>query len=54
MEVNYIRQLECAAAARSDYIVSVDGDLLRVKSLRDMPIVKVANFLDLVAKERVR
>jgi putative PIN family toxin of toxin-antitoxin system len=44
------RILECAAAARSDYIVSGDKDLLRVKSFRDMPIVKVASFLDLAAK----
>jgi putative PIN family toxin of toxin-antitoxin system len=48
------RILECAAAARSDYIVSGDNDLLRVKSFRDMPIVKVANFLNLVAKGRAR
>jgi len=44
------RILECAAAARSDYIVSGDKHLLRVKSFRDMPVVKVATFLDLVAK----
>ena len=44
------RILECAAAARSDYIVSGDNDLLRVKSFRDMPIVKVSNSLDLAAK----
>ena len=48
------RILECAAAARSDYIVSGDDDLLRVKVFRDMPIVKVANFLNLVAKGRAR
>jgi predicted nucleic acid-binding protein len=60
-EVNVIREdpadnriLECAAAARSDYIVSGDNDLLRVKTFRDMPIVKVANFLELAAKGRVR
>jgi uncharacterized protein len=44
------RILECAAAAHSDYIVTGDDDLLRVKTFRDMPIVKVSNFLDLVAK----
>jgi putative PIN family toxin of toxin-antitoxin system len=44
------RILECATAARSDYIVSGDDDLLRVKVFRDMPIVKVAVFLDLAAK----
>jgi len=30
--------------------VTGDDDLLRVKTFRDMPIVKVSNFLDLVAK----
>jgi uncharacterized protein len=44
------RILECAAAARSDYIISGDNDLLRMKTFRDMPIVKVAVFLDLAAK----
>jgi hypothetical protein len=44
------RILECAATARSDYIVSGDKDLLQVKSFRDIPIVKVSNFLALVAK----
>ena len=48
------RILECAAAARSDYIVSGDDHLLRVKTFRDIPIVKVAAFLDLVAKGRGR
>jgi putative PIN family toxin of toxin-antitoxin system len=44
------RILECASAAHSDYIVSGDNDLLRLKTFRDMPIVKVATFLDLAAK----
>lgn len=48
------RILECAAAARSDYIVSGDNDLLRAHTFRDIPIVKVANFLELVAKGRGR
>ena len=46
--------LECAAAARSDYIVTGDNDLLRVKIFRDTPIIKVAAFLNLWAKGRVR
>jgi predicted nucleic acid-binding protein len=44
------RILECAEAARSDYIVTGDDDLLRVETFRDIPIVKVANFLELAAK----
>jgi len=36
------RILECAVEARSDYIVSGDNDLLRVKKFRDIPIVKVS------------
>jgi predicted nucleic acid-binding protein len=45
------RILECAAAPRSDYIVSGDKDLVRVKIFRDMPIVKVTAFPDVVAKD---
>jgi putative PIN family toxin of toxin-antitoxin system len=48
------RILECASVARSDYIVSGDNDLLRAKMFRDMPIVKVSMFLDLVAKGTAR
>jgi predicted nucleic acid-binding protein len=48
------RILECAAEARSDYIVSGDNDLLRVRIFRDIPIVKVSAFLDLVAKGKGR
>jgi uncharacterized protein len=48
------RILECAAQARSDYIVSGDNDLLRVRIFRDIPTVKVSAFLDLVAKGRGR
>jgi putative PIN family toxin of toxin-antitoxin system len=39
------RILECAQAGRSDYIVSGDRDLLRLRVFRDIPIVKVADFL---------
>jgi uncharacterized protein len=48
------RILECAAAARSDYIVTGDSHLLRVKTFRDIPILKVANFLELLGKGRGR
>jgi predicted nucleic acid-binding protein len=48
------RILECAAAARSDYIVTGDNDLLRVKAFHDIPIVKVASFLGLMAKGKWR
>jgi uncharacterized protein len=39
------RILECAQAGRSDYIVSGDRDLLRLRVFHDIPIVKVADFL---------
>jgi putative PIN family toxin of toxin-antitoxin system len=39
------RILECAQAGRSDYIVTGDKDLLRLRVFRDIPIVKVADFL---------
>ncbi len=40
--------LECAVAAHSDYVVSGDKHLLSLGSFRDMPIVKVAEFLNIV------
>ena len=39
------RILECAQTARSDYIVSGDKDLLRLRVFQDIPIVKIADFL---------
>lgn len=48
------RILECAQAARSDYIVSGDRDLLRMRVFRDIPIVRVADFLSVVSKGRGR
>jgi putative PIN family toxin of toxin-antitoxin system len=42
------RILECAAAARSDYVVSEDQDLLRLGEYEGIPIITVANFLNIV------
>lgn len=38
--------LECAAASRSDYIVTGDRHLPALHSFREIPIVKVADFLE--------
>lgn len=46
------RILECAAAARSDYIISGDKHLLRLKSFAGRPIVKVSDFLDIIEGSR--
>jgi putative PIN family toxin of toxin-antitoxin system len=40
----------CAAAARSDYLISGDKHLLRLGSYRDTQIVKAAEFLALGRK----
>ena len=42
------RILECAAAAKSDYIVTGDDHLLRLQQYGNTRIVKVAEFLDLL------
>lgn len=42
------RVLECAVAAASHYIVTGDLDLLRLGRYRDVRIVKVAEFMDLL------
>jgi len=39
------RVLECAAEAKSDYIVSGDRDLLKLGNFGGIPIVRVAEFL---------
>jgi len=39
------RVLECAAEAKSDYIVSGDRDLLRLRRFGSVPVVRVAEFL---------
>jgi uncharacterized protein len=46
------RVLECAQAARSDYIVSGDKDLLRLRVFRGIPIVRAADFLAIAAGEK--
>jgi len=42
------RILECAVSAGSDYIVSGDKDLLRLKQYDTIRILKVSDFLDLL------
>jgi uncharacterized protein len=42
------RVLECAAAAKSDFIVTEDKDLLRVMQLATARIVTIGEFLKLV------
>ncbi len=41
------RILECAVAAKADYIVSGDKHLLRLKAFRNALVLKVADFLKL-------
>jgi uncharacterized protein len=41
------RIVECAAAARSDYLVTGDRHLLKLGSYRGTQIVNVADFLAL-------
>ena len=43
------RVLECAVSAGSDYIVTGDKDLLRLKQFNGIRIVTVAEFLDIAA-----
>ena len=45
------RILECAAHAKSDYLVTGDTELLRLGSFEDIPIVKVADFLEVVSRQ---
>lgn len=45
------RILECAAAAKSDFIVTGDEHLLRLRRYGDVRIVRVAHFLELAPKE---
>ena len=42
------RILECAAAAKSDYIVSEDKDLLRLGSYSGIRILNISDFLSLI------
>ncbi|MFZ0589230.1 MAG: putative toxin-antitoxin system toxin component, PIN family [Bryobacteraceae bacterium] len=40
------RILECALESKSDYIVTGDKDLLRLKSFKGIPIIRASEFLD--------
>jgi uncharacterized protein len=40
--------LECAVSAGSDYIVTGDKDLLRLRQYAGIRIVSVSDFLDMV------
>ena len=42
------RILECAAAAKSDYIVSGDTHLLRLRSFGGKPVLVVSEFLEIL------
>jgi putative PIN family toxin of toxin-antitoxin system len=43
--------LECAAHAKSDYLVTGDKALLSLGSFEDIPIVRVADFLEIVSRQ---
>ena len=45
------RILECAAEAKSEYIVTGDRGLLRLGRFEDIPIVTVAEFLEVVSRQ---
>jgi len=40
-----------AAHAKSDYLVTGDTGLLSLGSFEDIPIVKVADFLEIVSRQ---
>jgi predicted nucleic acid-binding protein len=42
--------VECAVTAHSDYIVTGDKDLLRLKVCEDIPIVRVPDVLEILAR----
>ncbi len=42
------RILECAAAAESDYIISGDKHLLRLRSFGGKPILPVSTFMEMI------
>ena len=48
------RIIECAVAARAQFIVTGDGHLLRLGSCRGIQIVKVADFLNRLEHPDVR
>lgn len=48
------RVLECAAAAKSDFIVSEDNDLLRMEKFGNARIVSVRDFINLALTPKTR
>ena len=46
------RILECAATAKSDFIVSEDQDLLRLRQFGDSRIVSIRDFINLALTPR--
>ena len=45
------RILECAAEAKSEYLVTGDTGLLKLGSFEAIPIVKVADLLEIVSRQ---
>jgi uncharacterized protein len=45
------RILECAAGARSDYIVTEDKDLLRLGRYGKAPILNIADFMKIMVEQ---
>lgn len=46
------RILECAVASQSDYLVTGDKHLLNLGKFGPIPIVKVADFLDIFEQQQ--
>jgi uncharacterized protein len=46
--------LECASTAGADYMISGDHHLLELGKFREIPIVKVAEFLEMLKRGRGR
>lgn len=44
--------IECAIESKSDYIISRDGDLLRLKEYENIKIVNDVEFLSIFAKRQ--
>jgi predicted nucleic acid-binding protein len=43
--------LECAVAAGSAFIVTGDNDLLRLREFRQVPILRLSDFLALIDRD---
>lgn len=46
------RVLECAAESKANFIISGDNHLLNLKQYKNIPILKPAQFLELLEKEK--